>query len=105
MSMNLSLLFSRHYAAAVFAVGALTVAASPLMAQQGTANGEVRRIDHTASKITIKHDKIDALELPAMTLVYIINEKLLVGLAPGDMVKFTAERRAGDYIVIDISKK
>ena len=101
----MSLLFSRHTAAAVFALGAITVAASPVIAQQGSASGEVRRIDQAEKKITIKHGKIDELELPAMTLVYLIDEKLLVGIAPGDMVKFTAERRAGDYVVIKINKR
>ena len=101
----MSLLFTRHTAAAIFALGASAAVVSPAIAQQGSATGEVRRIDQDAGKITLKHGKIDALELPGMTLVYLIDANLLVGIKPGDMVKFTAERRAGDYVVITISKK
>ena len=101
----MSLLFNRYSAAAVLAIGVVTAAVvSPAVAQQGSATGEVRRIDAEAGKITLKHAKIDALELPAMTLVYLVDAKLLVGIAPGDRVKFTAERRAGDYVVIEIKK-
>lgn len=102
----MSLLFTRHTtAAAIFALGACTAVVSPAIAQQGSATGEVRRIDPDAGKITLKHGKIDALELPGMTLVYLIDVNLLVGIQPGDMVKFTAERRDGDYVVITISKR
>ena len=79
--------------------------AAPVMAQQATANGEVRRISTAEKKITIKHGAISELELPAMTLVYLIDEDLLVGIAPGDLVKFTAERKEGDYVIINLKKR
>lgn len=101
----MSLLFTRHTAATLFALGACAAVVSPAVAQQGSGTGEVRRIDAAAGKITLKHGKIDALELPGMTLVYLIDINLLTGIQPGDMVKFTAERRNGDYVVITINKK
>lgn len=100
----MSLLFTRHTAAAIFAAGACAAVVSPVMAQQGTASAEVRRIDVAAGKITLKHGSIDALELPGMTLVYLIDPTLLGDIKPGDKVKFTAERRDGEYVVIKISK-
>lgn len=100
----MSLFFTRHTAAAIFALGATTAVVSPVLAQQGTATGEVRRIDAAAGKITLKHGTIDALELPGMTLVYTIDPALLSGIQPGDKVKFTAERRNGEYVVVKISK-
>lgn len=100
----MSLLFTRHTAAAVFALGATAAVVIPAVAQQGSATGEVRRIDAAAGKITLKHGKIDALELSEMTLVYLIDPALLVDIKPGDKVKFTAERRDGDYVVTKISK-
>lgn len=99
----MSLLSTRHIAAAIFALGTVAVV-SPAIAQQGTATGEVRRIDAAAGKITLKHGSIDALELPGMTLVYLIDPALLGDIKPGDKVKFTAERRNGEYVVIKISK-
>ncbi|GAA5089914.1 MULTISPECIES: copper-binding protein [Paenalcaligenes] len=99
----MSLLSTRHIAATIFALGTVAVV-SPAIAQQGTATGEVRRIDAAAGKITLKHGSIDALELPGMTLVYLIDPALLGDIKPGDKVKFTAERRNGEYVVIKISK-
>ena len=100
----MSLLFTRHCAAAIFALSACVAVVSPAVAQQGSGTGEVRRIDTDAGKITLKHGSIDALELPGMTLVYLIDIRILGDIKPGDKVKFTAERRDGNYIVIRISK-
>lgn len=100
----MSLVSIRHIAAACLALGAATAIISPAFAQQGTANGEVRRIDTEAGKITLKHGSIDALQLPAMTLVYLIEVGLLEGIQPGDTVRFTAERRNDQYVVIKIKK-
>ncbi len=74
------------------------------VAQEGTASGEVRRIDIEARKITIKHGAISELQLPAMTLVYKIDPALLKDIKPGDRVSFTARREAGQYVVVSISK-
>lgn len=86
---------------------ALAVAACytvPAQAQEASSSGEVRRIDVEAGKITIKHGAISALDLPAMTLVYLIDRSLLADLKPGDQVKFTARRENGQYVVVAISK-
>jgi len=86
---------------------ALAVAACyavPAQAQEGSGSGEVRRIDADAGKITLKHGAIAALDLPAMTLVYLVEPGLLAGLQPGDQVKFTARRVNGQYVVVQISK-
>lgn len=74
------------------------------VAQEASASGEVRRVDAAAGKITIKHGAISDLQLPAMTLVYQIDPALLKDIQPGDKVKFTAKRVAGQYVVIKISK-
>lgn len=86
------------------ALSATTAIVAPAYAQQGSASGEVRRIDAAAGKITLKHGSIEGLDLPGMTLVYIIDPVLLVDIKPGDKVKFTAERRNSDYVIIKISK-
>ncbi|MEQ4618386.1 MAG: copper-binding protein [Corticimicrobacter sp.] len=80
------------------------VPASTAWAQQATASGEVRRTDAQQGKITIKHEAIAVLELPAMTLVYQADPAELAGqIKPGDRVTFTAERRDGKYVVIAIT--
>lgn len=77
---------------------------SVAQAQEATASGEVRRVDAAAGKITLKHGSIDALQLPGMTLVYIIDPALLEGIQPGDKVRFTAKRENEQYVVIKIQK-
>lgn len=77
----------------------------PAQAQQeGSGSGEIRRIDAQAGKITIKHGAISELDLPAITLVYQIDQALLTDLQPGDKIKFTARRVDGQYVVVKISK-
>ncbi len=90
---------------AVAAALAVTACYSiPAQAQEGSGSGEVRRIDAAAGKVTIKHGPIDALQLPAMTLVYQVDQTLLTGLQPGDKIKFKARRVNGQYVVVEISK-
>lgn len=91
--------------AAVMAGLVLTsVYAVTAQAQQASASGEVRRVDATAGKVTIKQGAIADLQLPAMTLVYQIDPALLKDIRPGDKVSFTAKREAGKYIVTQIKK-
>lgn len=78
--------------------------AVPAFAQEGSGSGEIRRIDSEAGKVTLKHGAISSLDLPAITLVYLVDSKLLEGLKPGDKVKFTARRVDGQYVVVKISK-
>ncbi|KCV61299.1 copper binding periplasmic protein CusF [Bordetella bronchiseptica 99-R-0433] len=90
---------------AVATAMAVVSLATPLaFAQQADATGEVRRVDAAAGKVSIKHDAISALDLPAMTLVYQIDPTLLAGIKPGDKVRFTATRKDGRYVVTAISK-
>lgn len=67
--------------------------------------GEVRRVDTNEGRITVKHGPIPALELPAMTLVYRVQDKsLLVVVEPGDTITFTADRIDGQYVILTLSK-
>ena len=95
----------QRLAQAVAAALAVTTFYSvPAVAQEATASGEVRRINAAVGKITIKHGQIPELDLNAMTLVYRVDPALLEGIQPGDTVKFTARREAGQYVVTAISK-
>ena len=96
---------NRSIRSAVAAALAVTACyAVPAFAQEGSGSGEIRRIDAAAGKITIKHGAISELDLPAITLVYLIDAKLLTDFKPGDRVKFTARRVNGQYVVVQISK-
>ncbi|MGY6269068.1 copper-binding protein [Achromobacter denitrificans] len=100
------MVFDRKYATplAMAAAVAVVAAAAPLaFAQQAQASGEVRRVDPAAGKVTIKHDAIKELDLPAMTLVYEADPALLAKIKAGDKVRFTATRKDGKYVVTAIA--
>ena len=69
------------------------------------ADGEVRRIDRTQSRITLRHGEIRALDMPPMTMVFRVRDpKLLDGLAVGDKVRFEAVAADGSYVVTAIAR-
>ncbi len=66
-------------------------------------DGEVRRVDKDAKKITIRHGPIQNLDMPAMTMVFQVKDAAMLDkVNPGDKVKFSAEKIAGAIIVTDI---
>jgi Cu/Ag efflux protein CusF len=71
-----------------------------------TANmtdGEVRKIDKEAKKITIKHGEIKNLDMPGMTMVFQVREEALLSkVKAGDKVRFIAEKIDGAIVVTDI---
>lgn len=67
-------------------------------------DGEVRKIDKEAGKLTLKHGEIKNLDMPGgMTMVFAVKDKaLLNNLKPGDKVKFMAVDEAGKIVITDI---
>jgi Cu(I)/Ag(I) efflux system protein CusF len=67
----------------------------PAAAQQ-LADGEVRRVDRKAGTLTIKHGPIQAIDMPAMTMVFQVKDAaMLKKVKAGDKIKFQAEMRPG----------
>jgi uncharacterized cupredoxin-like copper-binding protein/Cu/Ag efflux protein CusF len=65
--------------------------------------GEIRRVDREASKVTIKHGPMDALDMPAMTMVFQVKDPaLLDNLKAGDQVMFQAEKAGSGFVVTKI---
>lgn len=66
-------------------------------------DGEVKKIDKDAGKITLKHGEIKNLDMPGMTMVFTVKDKsLLDKVQPGDMVKFRAISDNGKLMVTDV---
>lgn len=86
-------------------VAAVLMAASAtgLLAQNAMTNGEVRKVDKDNKKITLKHEDIKNLDMPAMTMVFTVkDEALLDKVQPGDKVQFRAENEGGKISVTEI---
>jgi Cu/Ag efflux protein CusF len=68
-----------------------------------TTDGEVRKIDKEQGKLTLKHGRIENLDMPGMTMVFkVADPKLLAPLKVGDKVKFAAENVNGALTVTAI---
>ena len=66
-------------------------------------DGEVRKIDIEAGKLTLKHADIKTLDMPGMTMVFIVKDKAMLDkLKTGDKVKFKAINDAGKFTVTEI---
>lgn len=76
-------------------------------AQAGAlAEGEIRRVDKDAKKITIKHGPLQTLGMPAMTMVFQVSDPaMLEQVKPGDNVKFQAEKIGGAFTVTKIERQ
>jgi Cu/Ag efflux protein CusF len=94
----------RYAVLALAGLAASTAYIAPAQAQSGEGTGEIKRVDVAAGKVTIQHGAISRLNLPAITLVYRADPKILAGIQPGDKVSFTAERQDGKYVVTTISR-
>ena len=67
------------------------------------ADGEVRKIDKDAKKITLKHGELKALDMPPMTMVFQVSDPALLDrVKAGDKVKFKAEKIGGAFVVTAI---
>lgn len=66
-------------------------------------SGEVRKVDTEQGKVTIKHEAIENLEMPAMTMVFKASKpELLKDIKAGDKIQFRAETVAGAMTVTNI---
>lgn len=90
----------------VFAAIAMASTLSHAMAQAGAAamtDGEVRKVDRDAKKITLRHGEIKNLEMPGMTMLFQVKDPALLDkVAPGDKVRFRAEKAGGAIVVTEI---
>ena len=65
--------------------------------------GEIRKVDKDAKKLTIKHGEIMNLDMPPMTMVFQVKDaSVLDKLKSGDKVRFAVEKAASGFVVTDI---
>jgi len=73
------------------------------VASADMAEGEIRKVDMEAKKITIKHGEIKNLDMPGMTMVFQVKDPAMLGtVKAGDKVRFKAEKTGGAIVVTDI---
>jgi len=71
-----------------------------------STEGEVRKVDKEAGKVTLKHGEIKNLEMPGMTMVFQVKDPaLLEKIKAGDLVSFTVDKVNGAYTVLSIEPR
>ena len=75
----------------------------PASASAEMTEAEVRKVDKSTGKITLKHGEIKNLDMPAMTMVFGVAEtKMLDKVKQGDKVRFRASGQDGKFTVTEI---
>lgn len=64
-------------------------------------NGEVRKVDLSAMKVTIRHEEIPNLDMPPMTMVFkAATREMLESLVAGAKIQFVADSINGQMTVL-----
>lgn len=70
------------------------------------SEGEIRKVDKDAKKITIKHGELKNLDMPPMTMVFQVKDPAVLDkVKQGDKVNFVAEKVGGQFTVTKIEAK
>ena len=99
--------------AATFAQPADTRGRDPMagdaIARSGAADadeltdGEVRKVDRDAGRLTLRHGPLRNLDMPGMTMVFdVADAAVLERLRPGEKVRFQAGKVDGRFVVVRI---
>jgi Cu/Ag efflux protein CusF len=100
---------SQILVAATLVLSSAVIAASHQSAvtasTESWTEGEVRKVDKDARKITLKHQAITSLDMPPMTMVFLAKDpSMLDKVKTGDAVRFKAEKIGGAFTVTSIEK-
>lgn len=87
------------FAAAASAVHAQEAAT----ARAAMTDGEIKKVDKEAKKLTIKHGELKNLGMPGMTMVFKVQDSVMLDkVKQGDKVRFTADKVDGALTVTSI---
>ena len=65
--------------------------------------GEIRKVDKSTGKITVKHGEIKNLDMPAMTMVFGVKDAAMLDkVKQGDKVRFRAANEDGKFTITEI---
>lgn len=94
----------RLIAAAMLAAMSLQPALAEDAHHKGAlSDGEIRKVDKDAQKITIRHGPLKNLDMPPMTMVFRVKDPAMLDrVKAGDKIKFRAENQGGAFTVMQI---
>jgi Cu/Ag efflux protein CusF len=67
--------------------------------------GEVTKVDAKTKKVTIRHEELKSLDMPAMMMVFTpANDEIAAKLTEGAKIEFVAERVNGKLTVTEVKE-
>ena len=82
---------------------ALILTSGAALADTHITNGTVTKIDTQWSKVTVDHEELKNLDMPAMKMVFQVAEpEMLDGLGEGATIRFAADRVNGKLTITEI---
>ena len=67
--------------------------------------GEVRKVDLEQGKLTLKHEALENLDMPGMTMVFKTSDaNLLKDVKQGDKILFRAEKTDAGFMVVRLEQ-
>lgn len=97
---------ANHGGAASMGISAdKTPAAAPPGADAVMTAGEITRVDARSGKLTIRHEDIKNLEMPAMTMVFVLKDAAQAAqFNAGDKVRFHVQDEDGTLTITRIER-
>lgn len=82
-----------------------STASAPADVSLPQTEGEIRKVDVAAQKLTVKHGRIENLGMSPMTMVFRVKDPtFLTQVNPGDKVRMTVERVDGALTIVALQR-
>lgn len=82
-----------------------TAQATPSRVGLPQTDGEIIKVNAAAKKLTVKHGRIENLDMAPMTMDYAVKDPSFLTLVkPGDKVKMTVEQVNGTYTIVALQR-
>jgi Cu(I)/Ag(I) efflux system protein CusF len=87
------------------ALSVLLACSAGALAAPELTDGEIRKVDKEAAKLTIRHGELKELGMDPMTMVFRVQDNAMLDqVAAGDKVRFAAARVEGALTVTALEK-
>lgn len=86
-------------------VGAISTALATAAFATEYTKGTVKKVDLKGKKVTIIHEELKNLDMPAMTMVFrVADDAMLEQVQEGQEIEFSADRINGNLTVIELKE-
>lgn len=88
-----------------FTLAVLLASSAGAMAATAMTDGEIRKVDKGAAKLTIRHGELKNVGMAPMTMVFRVKDKAMLDqVAAGDKVRLAVEKIDGALTVTALEK-